>query len=42
MIFYGHVGKQLDKKATVSCKIYDIIYWEINKYNKNTTQHLKK
>ena len=28
--FYGHVGKQLDKKNKVNFRIYDIKNWETN------------
>ena len=37
-----HVGKQLDKKANIYFKIYDVINWETNNYNKHMTQCLKK
>ena len=40
--FYGHLGKQLDKKTKVNFKIYDIKNWEINNYNVHFTQYLKK
>ena len=31
--FFGNVGKQLDERAKVNCKIYDAINWETNNYN---------
>ena len=30
---FGHVGKQLDKKAKVVFKICDVKNWEVNNYN---------
>ena len=35
---FGHAGKQLDKKAKVNFKIYDVTYWETNDYNKHIAQ----
>ena len=32
--FFGHEGKQLDKKAKVIFKIYDVTNWETNNCNK--------
>lgn len=31
--FFGHVGKQLDKKARVDFKIHGVINWETNNPN---------
>ena len=33
--FIDHVRKQLDKKAKVDFKIYDVTTWETNIYNKH-------
>ena len=33
--FLCRVGKLLDKKAEVNCKIYDVINWKTNTYNRN-------
>ena len=30
---FGHVGKRLDKKASVNFKIYEVTIWETNNYN---------
>ena len=40
--FFRHVGKWLDKKAKVYFKIYVVINWEINNYNRHIAQYLKK
>ena len=40
--FYGHVGKQLDKKNKTTFKIYDLGNWETSNYNIHFTQYLKK
>ena len=42
LIFFGHVGKRLDKKAKVNFEIYDTIYLEINNYNSHIAQYLNK
>ena len=39
---FGYVKKQLDKKANINFKIYDIPDWTINNYNTNIGQYLKK
>ena len=39
---FGYVEKQLDKKATVNFKIYDVPSRETNNYNAHITQYLKK
>ena len=36
---FGYVAKQLDKKAKVDFKIYDVINWETNNYK--ISQELK-
>ena len=38
---FGHLGKQLDKKAKVYFKCYDVINWETN-YNTYIGQYLKE
>ena len=40
--FFGYVEKQLDKKAMVNFKIYDVTGRETNNYNAHITQYLKK
>ena len=40
--FFGYVGKWLNKKAKVTFKIYDVIYWEPNNCNTHIVQDLKK
>ena len=40
--FFGHVGKQLDEKAKVNFKIYDVINCETNNYNTHIAQYLIK
>ena len=40
--FFGHEGKRLDKKATVSFLIYNVTDWETNNYNIDIAQYLKK
>ena len=40
--FFGHVGKQLDKKAQINFKIYDVTNWIINKYKTYIARYLKK
>ena len=32
---FGHIGKQLHKKAKVNFKIYTATDWETNNYNTN-------
>ena len=32
-LFFGHVGKRLDKKARVNFKIYDVTTWLTNIYD---------
>ena len=32
--FFGYIGKQLDKRASVSLKIYDVTTWKKNNDNK--------
>ena len=39
---FGDLGKQLDKKAKVEFKIYDVTEWETNNYNTHTAQYIKK
>ena len=36
---FGHVGKRLDKKASVNFKIYEVTIWETNNYNTHTAQY---
>ena len=38
---FGHAGKQLDKKAKVDCKVYDLTDWQ-TKYSTHTAQYLIK
>ena len=38
---FGHVEKQLDKKAKVNFKTYDVTNWEINNYNIHIAQYPK-
>ena len=38
---FGHVEKQLDKKAEVNFKIYDVTDWTANNYNAYIVQYLK-
>ena len=40
--FFVNVGKQLDKKAMVKFKIYDVTYWETNSYITHILQYFKK
>ena len=40
--FWGHVGKELDKKAKDSFNIYDVADWITNIYKTHITQFLKK
>ena len=40
--FFGYIGKWPDKKAKVTFKIYDVIYWEPNNCNTHIVQDLKK
>ena len=40
--FYGHVGKQFDKRTMVNFKICNIKNWETNNCNIHFTQYLKK
>ena len=37
-----HVEKLLDEKAKINFKIYDVMNWETNNYNKNIALYLKK
>ena len=36
--FFGHVGKQLDKKTKLYFKIYHVMAWETNNYNRHIAQ----
>ena len=38
---FGHVEKQLHKKAKVNFKTYDVANWEIYNYNIHIAQHTK-
>ena len=40
--FFVHVGKQLDKKAKVNFKIYDVTTWETYNFNAHISQYLMK
>ena len=40
--FFRHIGKQLDKKAKVNFKTYEVTNWETNNNNEHTAQYLKK
>ena len=37
--FFGSIGKQLDKKAKVNFKVYDVIDRETNNYNTYIAQY---
>ena len=39
---FGDVEKQLDEKAKVNFKIYDVTEWTANFYNTYIVQYLKK
>ena len=39
---FGYAEKQLDKKALVSFKIYDVTDWTTNNYKTPATQYLRK
>ena len=39
---FGYAEKQLDKKALVSFKIYDVTDWTTNNYKAPATQYLRK
>ena len=39
---FSYVRKQLNKKAKVYFKIYDVIYWLTNNYNTHIALYLKK
>ena len=39
---FGYVEKQLDKRAMVNFKIYDVTEWAINNYNTHIAQYLMK
>ena len=41
LLFFGHVGKRLDKKTKVNFKIYDVTIGLINNYNTRIVQHFK-
>ena len=41
LLFFGHVGKRLDKKTKVNFKIYDVTIGLINNYNARIVQHFK-
>ena len=38
----SHVGKRFDKKAKVSCKIFDATTRKKNNFNTHIAQHFKK
>ena len=38
---FGHVGKQLDKKAKVNFKIYDVTGWAADNRNIHIAQYVK-
>ena len=40
--FFGYIGKQLDKKAKVNFKIYDVANWNTKSYNKHIARYFKK
>ena len=42
MTFFYHVEKQLDRKAKVNIKIYDVSDWVANNSNTHIDQYLKK
>ena len=39
---FGYVEKQLDKKAKVNFKIYNVNDWTRNNYNTHIAQYIKK
>ena len=39
---FGYVDKQLDEKASINPKIYDVTDWTTNNYNTYIAQYLKK
>ena len=39
--FFAHAEKQLDKKAKVNFKNYDVANWENNNFKTYTAQYLK-
>ena len=41
-MFFGNVGKRLDKKAKVNFKICDVTDWEVSNYNAHIDQYIKK
>ena len=38
LTFFGQVVKPLYEETKINLKIYDIIYWKTNNYNKYTAQ----
>ena len=40
--FFSYIGKQLDRKAKVNFKIYDVTNWNTKSYNKHIARYLKK
>ena len=38
--FFGYPEKQLDKKAMVTFKVYDVTEWARNTYNTHIAQYL--
>ena len=42
LVFFGYVGKQLDKKAKVNFKVYGVTNWNKNYYNNHIVRYLKK
>ena len=41
-LLFGYVDRRLDKKAKVTCRIYDVREWIRNNYNTHLSQYLKK
>ena len=40
--FFGHVGKELNKKAWLNLKICGVTNWKINNCNTHISQYLNK
>ena len=38
LTFFGQLVKPLYEKNKINLRIYDIIYWKANNYNKHTAQ----
>ena len=38
LIFFGHLGKRIDKKTKVNFKTCSVIHWKTNNYQTQVTQ----